>query len=155
MNKDEIKQLAIECGAQVKTGTWFCGSPIEVRFFTLSETELAAYTAAVEAKKDKVVAGYKECIDDSYRDLNELQARIAQLEEALRIARYKDYQGYYKGKHWVAVADKALAESPSTWLSEHDKKVKVKERYRIIDLIPLAYVGGVDVIVNRIRELKS
>ena len=128
MTPDELKKLAIEC---MKTKP-ICHNP---SVFSLTMDELAAYTAAVEAKKDKVVAGYKECIDDSYRDLNELQARIAQLEEALRIARYKDYQGYYKGKHWVAVADKALNESPSTWLSQHDKEVEARVIERLCTAI--------------------
>ena len=143
MNQEEIKKLAIECGAYVNL-------PIaQGKEFEFEMEELAAYTAAVEAKKDKVVAGYKECIDDSYRDLNELQARIAQLEEAFKIV---ETQAVMIGVNECSrIAHSAVTELPSTWLSEHDKAVEARERERcalIADIQPHA-----NSIASRIREL--
>ena len=66
--------------------------------------ELATYTAAVEAP---------------------LQARIAQLEEALKMMLEAGESEY--GEDWFAAArngNQQLSKSPSTWLSEHDKEVR-------------------------------
>ena len=147
MKPEEQRNLAIECG--ITTSTEYGTGWEVVRHWNATEQQLAAYTAAVEAKKDKVVAGYKECIDDSYRDLNELQARIAQLEEAFKIV---ETQAVMIGVNECSrIAHSAVTELPSTWLSEHDKAVKAKERERcalIADIQPHA-----NSIASRIREL--
>ena len=109
MNQEEQRKLAIKCNADEEREF-----PSKLIFYTFGVSNLAAYTAQVEAP---------------------LQARIAQLEEALDIARHHDYQGYHKGKHWVAVADKALNESPSTWLSQHDKEVEARVIERLCTAI--------------------
>ena len=90
--------------------------------------EIEAYTEAVEAP---------------------LQARIAQLEEAFKIV---ETQAVMIGVNECSrIAHSAVTELPSTWLSEHDKDVKAKERERcalIADIQPHA-----NSIASRIREL--
>ena len=109
MNQSEIKKLAIECGADEEIDRL-------TYVYVFTKDELAAYTAAVEAP---------------------LQARIAQLEEALKDASEEIYDwglyasDYFQEKYdlegcvkkFEHIADNKLQ---STWLSEHDKVVEAK-----------------------------
>ena len=88
--------------------------------------ELEAYTAAVESP---------------------LQARIAQLEEALNELLSHNTIDFGDREK----ARESIYASPSTWLSEHDKAVEARERERcalIADIQPHA-----NSIASRIREL--
>ena len=123
MNQEEIKKLAIECGL-------VNGVDVESKFLDWKK-EIEAYTTAVEAP---------------------LQARIAQLKEALKPCLNHPHNNGSKD-----VVIKALNTSPSTWLSEHDKEVEARERERIaskIELMPLAHLGGAESIAKIVRELK-
>ena len=102
-----------------------------------------------QAELDTLLQERNDAIQASMNDMSNLdkaKARIAQLEEALE---------YISTLHRYDVpadiADEALKQSPSTWLSEHDKEVKAKERERcalIADIQPHA-----NSIASRIREL--
>ncbi len=99
MTQDKIRNLAIDCGADVE-------NYLDAVITAFNEEELAAYTAAVEAP---------------------LQARIAQLEEALN----DECGDRCNAEYNPCAARKVLNESSSTWLSEHDKEVVARERERI------------------------
>lgn len=79
-----------------------------------------------------VLGTIRRVIDGVYERDTLLQARIAQLEEALKVA--NEYMPIYGrneelNEHIVFV-NKALDDKSDTWLSEHDKEVAAKERER-------------------------
>ena len=133
MNQDDQRKLAIERGF-LRPLKW-----------------LHDYTAAVEAP---------------------LQARIAQLEEALLLAdefitngvalkfiRMPDVDCPDPAKKVPSIVRNALTQSPSTWLSEHDKEVAAKERERcsvVCDTFKRGFIDLVNVreLQRAIRELK-
>lgn len=99
MTQEEIKQLGFDHYIIPMHDTGYG------EYNAVEIDNLVAYTAAVEAP---------------------LQARIAQLEEALNdIA-----SGEIGINLCVKYAIKVLAESPSTWLSDHDKEVR-KDQIKI------------------------
>ena len=171
MNKDELKKLAIECGAYGKHDMVF------------TDTELEDYTAAVEAPLQARIAQLQKKLDEvtcmkmdqsplvgalrlAYEN-EKANARIAQLEEALKPCLNHPHTNGSKD-----VVIKALEYSPSTWLSEHDKAVEARERERCADICQSygdewkrlkvgAYDGRYDmmeeaasILEDEIRELK-
>ena len=132
MKPDEIKKLAIECGL-------VNGVDVESKFLDWKK-EIEAYTTAVEAP---------------------LQARIAQLENALTVA--NEYMPIYGrseevNKH-IDIVNKVLDEPTSTWLSDHDKEVEARERERCISAVDRVMVTdhGLNTFkrcMKTLRELK-
>lgn len=75
---------------------------------------------------------------DNSEKINQLQAENAMLREALEW--YADVKTYEKHDNepilgFITVAQQALTQSPSTWLQEKIKAVRVEERGRIVELL--------------------
>lgn len=71
-------------------------------------------------------AELQACAEIMQAEIDKRDARIAQLEEALKMMLEAGESKY--GEDWFVAArngNSALSTSPNTWLAEHDKKVEV------------------------------
>ena len=94
-----------------------------------NQADLDKANAEVEYYLSAYRLAHKQAMDNG-QDRDKANARIAQLEEALKIlldeARYQSERGGWTERYELDVAIARLAESSDTWLLEHDKAVEIK-----------------------------